>query len=162
MRIFATLVPAFLALCSFAEAASAQCFVENLPAPGQSEAYDARMRALMVAHAPIEYRKSCGLRDDSDRRYFEAVRSQVSCGDSAAYGQFFGAYLAENQNYVFAVRRTDLRTDEDFDRYCAIVERIDLSIAVAENGTVNPDALQAQAPLFHALRELVLTRRWQQ
>lgn len=148
--------------CLAATPVSAMCFVENLPAPGEQAGYEARMRALMVAHAPIEYRASCGFRDDSDKAYFDAVRAQVSCSESDAYGQFFGPYLSGQDNFVFAARRIDLRTDEDFDRYCAIVERIDLEIAVTEDGAVNPDALQAQAPLFHALRELVLTRRWQE
>ena len=153
---------AALLMTLWASAVSAQCLVENLPAPGETDAYDARMRALMVAHAPIEYRKSCGLRDESDQRYFDAVRARVSCADSDAYGQFFGPYLTDAENYVFAVRRVDLRSDEDFARYCQIVERIDLEGVVSDTGEVRPDMLQAQAPLFDALRELVLTRRWQQ
>jgi|GEM_PF-6527810 hypothetical protein len=151
--------------CFIATGALAQargCFVENLPAPGDREGYETRIRALMVAHAPIEYRASCGIQDDSDKVYFDALRAQVSCTDSDAYGQFFGPYLSGQDNYVFAVRRVELRTDEDFDRYCAIVERIDLKSAVTAEGAVDPNILQAQAPLFHALRELVLTRRWQQ
>ena len=78
MRIFATLVPALLAWGSFTAAASAPMLCRRPAAPGETEAYDARMRALMVAHAPIEYRKSCGLRDDSDQSYFDALRRQLS------------------------------------------------------------------------------------
>ena len=157
IRIVSTLIA--LALAS---TANAQCFVEKLPSPDETAAYEARMRALMVAHAPIEYRASCGLTDASDQIYFDALRAQVSCTESDAYSQFFGPYLSGEENYVFAVRRVDLRSDEDFERYCAIVERIDLDAAVTDEGRVDPNVLQAQAPLFHALRELVLTRRWQQ
>ena len=144
-----------------AGAASAQtCLVEKLPAPNDTSQYDAMMRALMLAHAPIEYRKSCGLRDDSDRGFFEAIRLGVGCSDSAAYAQFMGGVLEEGGSYLVAVERTDLRSDEDFERYCSIVERIDLESAVKDDGKVNAAALRAQAPLFHAIQELIATRRW--
>ena len=159
-RLGGILAACMVSVCPPAWAQS--CFVEDLPAPNQAQNYEGAMRAVMIAHAPIEYRKSCGLRDDSDQRYFDAVRKRVMCTDSDAYGQFFGPYLEAGENYVFAVRRVDLRTDEDFERYCDIVERIDLKGAVSAGGDVRPDILQAQAPLFDALRELVLTRRWQQ
>ena len=149
----------FWVLC--VSSAAAQCFIDQEPAPGQTEAFDARMRALIVAHAPIEYRKSCGLLDDSDQRYFEAVRAQASCTESDGYDQFFGRTLSEGADFVFAVRREDLRSDEDFETYCQIVDRIDLSIVIGDDGKVRPDMLQAQVPLFHALRELVLTRSWE-
>lgn len=150
------------AIAASASAASAQCFVDQPPAPGQAAQHDARIRALLVAHAPIEYRKSCGLRDETDQRYFDAVRRQVACADSAAYNQYFGSYLQDAENYLFAVRRVDLRSDEDFELYCQIVRRIDLAVAVSEDGVVQPDMLQAQVPLFDTLRQLVLTRSWQQ
>ncbi len=151
-----------IALISAASAASAQCFADQPPAPGQAAQHDARIRALIVAYAPIEYRKSCGLRDETDQRYFDAVRKQVARTESAAYKQYFGSYLEDVENYVFAVRRVDLRSDEDFELYCEIVERIDLGLVVSEDGMVRPDMLQAQVPLFDTLRQLVLTRSWQQ
>ena len=43
--------------------------------------------------------KSCGIRDESDQRYFDAVRAQVSCEESQAYGDFFGPYLQDGDNY---------------------------------------------------------------
>ena len=151
------------ALAGWALAAPVQaCLVEDLPTPGDREQYDATMRALMLAHAPIEYRKSCGLRDASDERFFEAIRLGVNCQESEAYADFFGLFLSDTDSYLMAVTRTDLRSDDDYEKYCRIVDRIDLSVAVSENGRVDAKALQVQAPLFYALQELVATRRWQQ
>lgn len=138
------------------------CFVDDLPPPNASQQYEAQMRALMMAHIPIEYRSSCGLRDDSDQRFFEAIRDQVACQGSETYQTFFGQYLGEAESYLFAVKRTELRSDADFDTYCKIVERIDLGAAVAEDGRVNVQMLQAQAPLFQAIQDHVAKTRWQQ
>ncbi len=151
-----------MAILVYPTAASAQCFADQPPKAGQARQHDAQIRNLIVAHAPIEYRKSCGLRDDSDQRYYEAVRKQTGCTESAAYESYFGSYLQDVENYVFAVRRVDLRSDDDFELYCQIVSRIDLKQTVTDDGMVRPDMLQAQVPLFDTLRQLVLTRSWQQ
>ena len=140
-----------------ASTASAQqsCIVEDLPTPGQSQQYDAMMRNLMMAHVPIEYRNSCGLRDETDQAFFDAIRRQTGCSDSAAYETFFGQFLTDQDQFIFAVSRTDLRTEESFATYCQIIERIDLSIAVTEDGGIDAEALQAQLPLFQALQSHV-------
>lgn len=134
------------------------CIVEDMPAPSKADEFDASMRAIMLAHAPIEYRKSCGLRDDSDTQFYEAIRLGVGCESSEVYDEFFRSFL-NSEEYLMAVGRTDLRTDADFEKYCQIVERIDLNAAVTKDGRVNSEALKVQAPLFYALQELVATQR---
>ncbi|KMW60490.1 hypothetical protein AIOL_000646 [Candidatus Rhodobacter oscarellae] len=156
---------ALISLAALWLAAPAQaqgCFVDDLPAPNDTAGYEAQMRALMMAHVPIEYRNSCGLRDESDQAFFDAIRAQVGCQGSEAYQTFFGQFLGEAQNYLFAVKRTELRSDADFDTYCAIVGQIDLGVTVTEQGAVNVEMLQAQAPLFQALQDHVAAARWEQ
>ena len=134
------------------------CLVDNMPLPGQAEQFNAQMRALMLAHTPIEYRQSCGLTDESDLRYYNAIRAAAGCEASENYDTFFGRYLDENTEFLFAVTRTELMNDEAFETYCKIIERIDLTDAVTEDGTPNATALQVQAPLFHALQAHV--KKW--
>lgn len=149
-----------LAALVLASGGASACVVEDLPPPNNTAQYDAMMRALMLAHAPIEYRKSCGIRTEDDIAFFEAIKKGAGCEASEAYQSFLGGFLRDEGQYLLAVRRTDLRADEDFDKYCAIVGRIDLSAAVKEDGMVDASALQAQAPLFHAIQEIIATRRW--
>ena len=149
-----------LGVLGASSALAQECFVENLPKPIEAAQYDAQMRALMLAHVPIEFRNSCGLRDETDAAYYEAVRARVGCETSTPYQDFFGHFLEDQDTYLFAVNRTDLRTDEAFETYCEIVERIDLSHAVREDGSVNVGVLQANGPLFQALTTFIGENRW--
>ena len=151
-----------IALAAATPGVSQECFVDTLPAPNAAETYNAKMRALMMAHVPIEYRNSCGFLDGADQAYFEAIRAQVGCTESEAYEEFFGRFLQDAESYAFAVKRTDLRSDADFDLYCQIVERIDLTGAVNADGTVNVQNLQANAPLFQALSQHLSETKWDQ
>jgi len=143
-----------LAALLFAQPATAQtCFVDQERTG--SDNFDGLMRAAMIAHAPIEYRNSCGLRDDSDAAFYAAIRAQLNCEVSADYNTFFSQYLKNTEEFLFAVRRVDLMNDDAFATYCQIAERIDLTSAVTEDGKVDTAALQLQGPLFLALQEHV-------
>ncbi len=158
----ASVLASILAWVGLDTSAAEGCFVDNLPKPSETQQFDAKMRALMLAHVPIEYRNSCGLRDESDQRFFEAIRTQVGCETSEGYQTFFGRYLQDVEEYLFAVNRSDLRTDADFDTYCAIVERIDLAVTVNDEGGIDTEMLQVQAPLFQALQDHVAKTRLDQ
>lgn len=162
IHILSALIAASALSPTWAQEQDSACFVDNLPAPNATQAYEAQMRALMMAHTPIEYRNSCGLLDDSDKRFFDAIRAQTNCQASDGYMKFFGQYLSDAESYLFAVKRTDLRSDEDFETYCTIVAEIDLAAAVNEDGSVNVEMLQAQAPLFQALQAFTAEKRWDQ
>ena len=153
MRLAGVVMAVFVA--AQASAQGQGCFVDNLPTPGNTDRFDAMMRTTMMAHIPLEYRNSCGMLDDTDQRYYDAIRQQVGCGDSEGYDLFFGRYLGDLEEFVFAVKRTDLRTEATFETYCAIIGRIDLTGAVDAEGKLNAAALQVQAPLFQALQDHV-------
>ena len=135
---------------------ASECFIDNAT---EENPIDGAMRLLMFAHTPIEYRNSCGLLDETDQRYFEAVRAGVGCEASDEYNAFFGRYLGDDQTVLFAAKPEDLRSEEAFLRYCEIVKEIDLTEAVNPDGSVNSDAVQSQEPLFFSLRQLVAATR---
>ena len=148
MRLILTLLLVVIAVPATAQT----CFINQSTQSGTDEVFEANMQVLMMAHSPIEYRNSCGLRDESDQRFYEAIRAQVGCDDNADYAQFFGQYLEDQEEYTFARTRTQMRTDESFELYCKIVERVDLESAVNDDGTINAEALQVQAPLLQTLQ----------
>lgn len=155
----ALIVVAFLA-ASPALAQSA-CFMDSTD-PAQRPRIEGALERLVLAHIPIEYRNSCGLRDDSDQRFWEAIRSSVSCESSENYQSYFGPFLEDKDQYLLAASPTDLRTDDDFATYCEIVSRIDLNDAVHEDGSIDSENLRAQSPLFAAIHALIQERRWQE
>ena len=149
MRFLAILLTIMIALPASAQT----CFVDAERT--ENDNFDGMMRAVMMAHSPIEYRNSCGLRDESDQQFFNAIRSQLRCEVSEDYNTFFGQYLSDQEEFLFAVNRIDLMNDNAYDTYCQIVDRIDLSAALNADGTVNSAALQLQGPLFQALQDHV-------
>lgn len=143
-----------------APVAAEQCFLDKASENMSSAQIDGTMRSLMIAHMPIEYRNSCGFRDDSDQGLFNAIRASVGCSDSLNYAQFFGMFMSDQQNYLMAMGRTDFRSDENYNDYCAMVSKLDLNAAVREDGTINAEMMQAQAPLLSAIQAFQKEWSW--
>ncbi len=141
--------------------AQSACFMDSTD-PAQRPRIEGALERLVLAHIPIEYRNSCGLRDESDQRFWAAIRDSVSCQGSENYQSYFGPFLEDKDKYLLAASKTDLRTDEDFATYCEIVSRIDLSGAVKEDGSIDAENLRAQGPLFGAIHALIQERRWEE
>jgi len=87
--------------------AQSACFMDSTD-PAQRPRIEGALERLVLAHIPIEYRNSCGLRDESDQRFWAAIRDSVSCQGSENYQSYFGPFLEDKDKYLLAASKTDL------------------------------------------------------
>ncbi len=136
------------------------CFMNEKGSPDiNPDQFDANMRIIMMAHAPVEHRKSCGLSDATDSAYFDALRDELNCSDSDAYASFFSGFLEQRDDHLFAASRDEFVSIQDYDAYCDLVGQINLADAVDGVGKLNPAFFEKSAGLFQEIREIISQKK---
>lgn len=118
---------------------------------GNPQGFEAAMRSVVVAHAPVEFRNSCDLLTEDDLRFYTAMAEALACTDSPTYHQVFAQVLKPQSGYLFAARAEDFPSAEMFDGYCALVAQIDMAALVDGEDQLDQAALDAQSQTFQSI-----------
>ena len=135
--------------------AEESCFVDRWSEDMNQQAmnaYDAIMRNVMRAHAPIEYRLSCGLPEDENIAFYRALRASLNCQDSDDYHNFFHQFLLARNDFTFAKAKSSFATPSAHQRYCELVSQIDFGTLLTAEGEIEPSALPRLSKLLKQIQ----------
>jgi hypothetical protein len=110
---------------------------------------------VTMAHLPVELRNSCGLLDENDVAYYDALAKTLACTGSETYHQVFSQILTPQTEFLFAAGSGAFRTNGMHDDYCAQVAQIDMPRFVNANGDLDEIHVQEQIPLLQNILAFV-------
>ncbi|MDG1457637.1 MAG: hypothetical protein P8Q92_07005 [Pseudoprimorskyibacter sp.] len=147
---------AVLAFCAAPAVAQQLCLTDHTEMMDRNpEGFDAAIRSVTMAHLPVELRNSCGLLDENDVAYYDALAKTLACTGSETYHQVFSQILTQQTEFLFAAGPGAFRTNGMHDDYCAQVAQIDMPGFVDANGDLDEIHVQEQIPLLQNILAFV-------